>query len=229
MYLTIPSLRASSAENFLAVYTSSLTRLSLPTTFGSLWRVPTSAARPMSTSYRERERLEPSSKWSLNFIYTVSQPTGLYYTTIPSEDTCPQGKAAINLIPCEDTCPQGKAAISLIPSEDTCPQGKAAISLIPSEERHFMLHYLSSGESMGTTISNLQNLYRWPVSGLYSWGSSGDVPNLLYSTETLPLWRFIKKRELKGSWNCKYHISRYMWKWKSHSPWFGTRRHWNTA
>ena len=50
LYLTNPICFASSLKNFLAVKHSSLTKLSFPTIFGNLCKVPTSAASPMSTS-----------------------------------------------------------------------------------------------------------------------------------------------------------------------------------
>lgn len=50
LYLTNPICLASSLQNFLAVKHSSLTKLSFPTIFGNLCRVPTSAANPTSTS-----------------------------------------------------------------------------------------------------------------------------------------------------------------------------------
>lgn len=74
MRLINPLSNASVAGYFRAVYTSSLTKLSDPTTFGNLCNVPTSAAMPMSTSFIWKYASEEAYRMSVVDIMSTPAP-----------------------------------------------------------------------------------------------------------------------------------------------------------
>merc|ERR1719318_1590406 len=72
---TSPLLSASEDFIFLAVRQRSLTRLWLPITLGSLCRVPTSAASPMSTSFTQNQASVVHNLISVAVIRSTPAPT----------------------------------------------------------------------------------------------------------------------------------------------------------